>query len=341
MKKYLALTLFFVINISVNGQNQDLTKLYEKVNPAVVVILTEVKDVVNVGAVTKTVSSEGLGSGFLISDKQIITAAHVVQVAEKLNVKFSDGEIIPAKVITSFNTADVALLELIWPRKNAITVKLGDSDKAKIGSRVFVVGAPFGLSHSLSSGYVSGILKDEESKNPFTISEFIQTDAAINTGNSGGPMFNMQGEVIGIVSKILTESGGFQGIGFAATSNLAKTLLLEKKKFWSGIEAKPISGKMAEIFNLPQKSGLLVQKVVKTSPLGIIGLKSGDVEMTIDSQKILVGGDIILSFNGIEIESTEESLIKLAKMLENRETDDPIELTVLRAGKVITLGRRK
>jgi len=341
MKKYIALTLYFVINFSVKGQNQDLTKLYDKVNPAVVVILTEVKDVVNVGAVTKTVSSEGLGSGFMISDNQIITAAHVVQVAEKLNVKFSDGEIIPAKVITSFNTADVALLELIWPRKNAITVKLGDSDKAKIGSRVFVVGAPFGLSHSLSSGYVSGILKDEESKNPFTISEFIQTDAAINTGNSGGPMFNMQGEVIGIVSNILTESGGFQGIGFAASSNLAKTLLLEKKKFWSGIEATLIAGRMAEVFNLPQSAGLMVHKVVKFSPLGVLGLKSGDIEIIINNKKILVGGDILLSFNGIEIGSTEESLIKLANMIENRETDDPIELTVLRAGKVITLGRRK
>jgi len=339
MKSIIAFFLLLFINISVNAQ--DLTKLYEKVNPAVVVIITEVENVVNVGSVTKTVSSEGLGSGFLISDKQIITAAHVVQVAEKLNVKFGDGEIIPAKVITSFGTADIALLELIWPRKNAVTVKLGDSDKAKIGSKVFVVGAPYGLSHSLSSGYVSGILRNDKTKNPFTKSEFIQTDAAINTGNSGGPMFNMQGEVIGIVSNILTESGGFQGIGFAATSNLAKILLLETKMFWSGIETKPIAGKMAEIFNLPQKSGLLVQKVVKTSPLGIIGLKGGEIEMIIDNQKVLVGGDIILAFNGIRIEDSDEALLSIAKMIEVRESNDPIELTVLRAGKVVTLGHRK
>ena len=339
MNRIVVFFLLLFISNSVNAQ--DLTKLYEKVNPAVVVIITEVKEVVNIGSVKKTVSSEGLGSGFMISDNQIITAAHVVQVAEKLNVKFGDGEIIPAKVITSFNTADVALLELIWPRKNAVTVKLGDSDKAKIGSKVFVVGAPYGLSHSLSSGYVSGILKDDKTKNPFTKSEFIQTDAAINTGNSGGPMFNMQGEVIGIVSNILTESGGFQGIGFAATSNLAKNLLLEKKKFWSGIEAKFISGRLAEIFNLPQESGLLVQKVVEYSPLGIIGLKGGDIDLIIEGQKVLLGGDIILSFNGVKIESSDEALVKLAKMIEARETDDPIELTVLRAGKVITLGRRK
>jgi serine protease Do len=341
MKKYILLSLVLLINLSVKSQNEDLTKLYEKVNPAVVVIITEVKDVVSVGSITKTVSSEGLGSGFMISDKQLITAAHVVQVAEKLNIKFGDGEIIPAKVITSFNSADVALVELIWPRKNAVTVKLGDSNKAKIGSRVFVVGAPFGLSHSLSSGYVSGFLKDGKTKNPFTISEFIQTDAAINTGNSGGPMFNMDGEVIGIVSNILTKTGGFQGIGFAASSNLAKNLLLEKKKFWSGIEATPIIGRMAEIFNLPQKGGLLVQKVVEYSPLGVLGLKSGDIEMIIENKKILVGGDIILTFNGIKIEYTEEALSRLAKMFEDRELNDPIELTVLRAGKIVTLGRRK
>lgn len=339
MKSIIVFSILLFINISVNAQ--DLTKLYEKVNPAVVVIITEVKDVVNLGDVTKTVSSKGLGSGFMISNNQLITAAHVVQVAEKLNVKFGDGEVIPAKVITSFNTADIALLELIWPRKNAVTVTLGDSDKAKIGSKVFIVGAPYGLSHSLSSGYVSGFLKDDTTKNPFTKSEFIQTDAAINTGNSGGPMFNMEGEVIGIVSNILTQSGGFQGIGFAATSNIAKYLLLETKKFWSGMEAKPISGKLAEILNLPQPSGLLVQKVVEYSPLGVIGLKGGGVEITIENQKILLGGDIILAFNGIKIEESDESLLKIAKMIESRKENDPIELTVLRAGKVVTLGRRK
>jgi len=119
----------------------------------------------------------------------------------------------------------------LYPRKNAVTVKLGDSDKAKVGSRVFVVGAPFGLEHSFSSGYVSVFKRNLQDKNPFTKYEYIQTDASINTGNSGGPMFNLQGEVIGIVSNILTKSGGFEGIGFATTSNLTKELLLEKNIF--------------------------------------------------------------------------------------------------------------
>jgi len=130
IKKIVLLTFLF-LSISINGQS--LSELYKKVNPAVVVILTEQKELVSSGKMTKTVTSGGLGSGFMISDTQIITAAHVVQVAEKVDVEFLDGEIIPAKVISAYATADVALLELIWPRKNAITLRLADSDQVNIG----------------------------------------------------------------------------------------------------------------------------------------------------------------------------------------------------------------
>lgn len=337
--KYLILSLLFLATLSI--QSQDLSKIYEKVNPAVVEILTEQKDIVNIGSETKTVTSGGLGSGFMISDKQLITAAHVVQVAEKVTIKFLDGEVIPANVISSFSSADIALVELLYPKKNAVIVKFGDSDKAKIGERVFIVGAPFGLGHSFSSGYVSGFKRNIQDKNPFTKSEYIQTDASINTGNSGGPMFNLQGEVIGIVSNILTKSGGFEGIGFATTSNLTRSLLLEKKHFWSGIELIPLTGKMAQIFNLPQKTGFLVQKVVFSSPLGVIGLKGGDVKMTIGGNTLLVGGDIVLAFDGIKIEESDEVLSKIADKIQETSEDDPIQVTVLRAGKIITLGRLK
>jgi len=337
MKKYI---LFSFLLLTLTIQSQDLSEIYNKVNPAVVEILTEQKEIVGYGATTKTVTAGGLGSGFMISDTQVITAAHVVQVAEKVTVEFYDGEKIPANVISSYNTADIALIELLYPRKNAITVKLGDSDKAKVGSKVFVVGAPFGLGHSFSSGYVSGFKRNVQDKNPFTKYEYIQTDAAINTGNSGGPMFNMQGEVIGVVSNILTKSGGFEGIGFATTSNLTRKLLLEKKPFWSGMEVIPLTGKLAHIFNVPQETGLLTQKVVLSSPFGVIGLKAGDMEMEIAGTKIIVGGDIILAFNGIEVKATDESFLEIATMMQERNAGDSIELTVLRAGKVIKLGRR-
>lgn len=332
-------TLFMLL-VTITLKSQSLNDLYEKTNPAVVVILTEQKELVSSGKMTKTVTAGGLGSGFLISENQVITAAHVVKVAEKVNVQFVDGETIPAKVISAYSVADVALLELIWPKKNAVTIKLADSDKVRIGDQVFVVGAPYGLGHSLSSGYVSGKIDMKEDENPFTNAEYIQTDAAINTGNSGGPMINMEGEVVGVVSNILTKSGGFQGIGFAASSNITKELLFEKKIIWNGTDLIPLTGKLAKIFNLPQESGLLVQRVVKVSPFGVLGVEDGDTEITIGAEKLIVGGDIILEINGVKFEDSDESLSNIAKTIERKETESPIELKVLRAGKVIMLGRK-
>ena len=337
MKKILII-IILLSNLVVKAQS--LSELYEKTNPAVVVILTEQKELISSGSMTKKVTAGGLGSGFMISDTQIITAAHVVQVAEKVDVEFLDGEKIPAKVISAYSTADVALIELIWPRKNAVTVKLADSDQVKIGEPVYVVGAPYGLGHSLSSGHVSGIIRNKKDKNPFTNSEYIQTDAAINTGNSGGPMFNMKGEVIGVVSNILTESGGFQGIGFASSSNITKELLFEKKIIWNGTDLLPLTGKMARIFNLPQESGLLVQRVVNSSPFGILGLEDGDVEMTINGEKLIAGGDIILAINGVKFENSDESLLEISKVISRKEETAPLEIVVFRAGKIVTLGRR-
>lgn len=329
---------FILLSVSVKAQS--LSDLYEKVNPAVVVILTEQKELISSGNTTKTVTAEGLGSGFMISETQIITAAHVVQVAEKVSVEFLDGEIIPAKVISAYVAADVALIELIWPKKNAVTLTLADSKQVKIGERVFVVGAPYGLGHSLSAGYVSGIINDTNDKNPFTNSEYIQTDAAINTGNSGGPMINMKGEVIGVVSNILTESGGFQGIGFASSSNITKELLFEKKILWNGTDLIPLTGKIAKVFNLPQESGLLVQRVVNVSPFGIIGIEDGDIEMTINGEKLIVGGDIILSINGVKFENSDESLLEISKVMQIKEENSSLEIVVFRAGKKVTLGRK-
>ena len=333
-------TFLFALLLGGFANSQSLTDLYKKTNAAVVVILTEQKELITSGKRTQTVTAGGLGSGFLISENQVITAAHVVNVAEKVNVQFVDGETIPAKVVSAYSTADVALLELIWPKKDAVTLTLADSDQVEIGDQVFIVGAPYGLGHSLSSGYVSGIIDHKKDKNPFTNSEYIQTDAAINTGNSGGPMFNMQGEVIGVVSNILTKSGGFQGIGFASSSNITKELLFEKQIIWNGTDLVPLTGKMARIFNLPQESGLLVQRVVKVSPFGVLGVEGGDTEITINDQKVIVGGDIILEINGIKFEENDESLLAISETIQRKGTNSQIELKVLRGGKIVILGRK-
>ncbi len=336
MKNTPFLLFFFMICIC---RSQDLSTLYETVNPAVVVIFTQEAKLQSNAGITKTVTSEGLGSGFMVSDSEIITASHVVDAAEQLRVRFLDGTIISAKVISTFKTADVALIKLDIPKKDAVTVSFGDSDQVKIGEQVFVVGAPFGYSHSLSSGYVSGIIKNKQGNNPFTQAEFIQTDAAINTGNSGGPMLNMKGEVIGVVSQILTKSGGFEGIGFAATANITKNLIANHRTPWLGFDAYPLTGKMKRLFNVPQNSGLLVQRVVFGSTLYKMGLQGGDTEVIIDGQKLIIGGDIILAFNDIEFDLTDESLLELGELAKNLKPSDPFEIKVLRNGAIMVIKR--
>jgi len=225
---------------------------------------------------------------------------------------------------------------MAYSKRDAVILTMGDSDAMNIGSKVFVIGAPFGLHHSLSSGYISGKLGGEgEISNAFTHLEYFQTDAAINTGNSGGPMFNMNGEVIGIVSYILSQSGGFEGLGFAATSNVANDLLINRNPFYLGIDGVALSGETAGIFNLPQSAGYLVEKVVFLSPAGIMGIKGGEYKGTIEGKEIILGGDIILAIDNIEFSA--KNLIPISNHFNGLKAGDSFSLKIIRRGKVMTL----
>lgn len=332
------LFIILCLLLTLKSNSQDLSAIFEKVSPAVVAIHTEESSIItSPSSNSEKVTNKGLGSGFLISNKLVVTAAHVVKVPDKIIVQFSDGKTTTAKVVASYSGADIALIELFIPRINPTIIKFGDSDKLKIGQEVFVLGNPLGVGLSLSSGHISAFKKQSLGKNPFTNTEFIQTDASINQGNSGGPMFNLDGEVVGIVSHITSISGGSDGIGYATSSNLAAKLLLNNKMPWFGAELYSLSGKQAKLFNLPQPSGLLVQRVASSSIFESMGVREGNVEVTIAKQKLIMGGDIILSFNDIQYEVSDESLIKIAdfanKLIENPE----FEMKVLRDGKIITL----
>ena len=313
--------------------------MFENVSSAVVQIQTKEKEVVGEGQMKQTVTAEGLGSGILISsDGQILTAAHVVQTAEDVKVVFKNNETIPAKIIATEKNADVALIKLVWPPsdKKIHIPKVADSDLVKTGEQIFVIGSPYGLTQSLSVGHISGRHEKKSVAHNMTLMEFFQTDAAINTGNSGGPMFNMKGEVIGIVSYILSESGGFQGLGFAATSNMATKLLLEEKGVWFGVDGVLLSGGIARIFNLPQNGGILIQKVANLSPGSIMGLQGGLYNMNLEGEKFIVGGDIILSILGKKVEN-EEDMLDLSPKIKALMKGEIMHLTVMRGGMLVDL----
>lgn len=337
MKK-LVLVYFASILITVTVQAQDLSKLYNSVIPTVVTISVEGKEVItDASTMSKAlVSTAALGSGVVISDKgEIMTAAHVIAAADKVTVTFMNGEEVPAQVVTNNQDADVALIKLVWIPKGMKVAPLGNSDNVRIGEEVMIIGAPLGLDRSMSAGHISGRMADDISDN-FTKTEFFQTDASINHGNSGGPMFNMKGEVVGIVSFILSQSGGFEGIGFAVTSNVAKNELMGKQPFWFGITFEPISGAVAQVFNLPQEMGLMVQKVAANSPAEIAGIRPGIFDMTLEGNNLLVGGDIILKVGNFDISPTMDQNA-FRNEIASTQPGSSIPVKVLRGGNVIDL----
>ncbi len=316
-----------------------VAKVFQKVHTSVVVIKTSEREILETGQ-KRPVSIEGIGSGVLISqDGMVLTAAHVVQTADVVVVEFLTGEKLRARVVASEPSADVALLKLVVPPPDVYVARLGNSEDAKVGDEVFVIGAPLGISHTLTVGHISARRPSNTIQSGFRLGEFFQTDAAINQGNSGGPMFNMEGEVIGVVSYIISQSGGSEGLGFAVTSNTARELLLGEPSFWSGLEGLPLSGDLAGVFNLPQPGGVLVQKVAANSPAESLGLMPGRFLATIKGESLLVGGDIILSVMGVEVGEIHFAAIREA--IRALESGDTLRVEVLRQGKRVSLAAVK
>jgi serine protease Do len=333
MKKVLVFAVILSLAIT-TGFSQNLSELFDEVKASVVVIHVLSKQNTGLGNPYQQTEFGGLGSGFLVSeDGMVVTAAHVVNDAAEIMVIFSDGQEIPARITNLANQADVALIKLQTAPKNPTVAKIGESDLVKVGDPVFVIGAPMGLEYSLSAGIISGRHKLGKMTSSFNEAEFFQTDAAINTGNSGGPVFNMNGEVIGISSSILSRSGGFEGIGFAATTEIARNLLVDKPSYWWGVTPVLLSDELAGIFNLPQSAGILIESVTDKSPAYFAGIKGGYIKMVIADQEILVGGDIILAINDIPVTS-EENLAKIADFVIELPAKTPFNVTILRKGKV-------
>jgi len=234
-------------------------------------------------------SITSLGSGFIVDPKgYIVTNNHVIAGADEITVILGNKKEYKAKVIGHDEETDLALLKI--DADNALpAVKLGDSDHARVGDWVMAVGNPFGIGESVSVGIVSARNRDLRAGN---YDDFIQTDAAINKGNSGGPLFNMAGDVIGINTAIYSPNGSSVGVGFATPANLAKKVIADLRQFgeiqrgWLGVRIQSLTDDIAESLGLKSKAGALVTQVIPGSPAESAGLKLSDVILTFDGQKI-------------------------------------------------------
>lgn len=339
MKFRLALSLVFLLLSAGLAQSngQQLRDAFRKVKQAVVIVRTQQKEPAPFPQ-QGMVSLDDLGSGVLIAnDGKVLTAAHLVQAADKIEVEFPAGEVIPARVIGSVVNADVALLQLEQMPKSSAPAPLGDSDKAEVGDQIFVVGAPYNLSQTLTAGHLSGRHRAGKEAGNWTAVEFLQTDAAINSGNSGSPVFNMDGEVVGIVSSIMSRSGGSEGLAFAATSNTVKHFLLERKPFWFGIEGVLVAGDLAKALNLPQPAGVLVQRVAKGSIAWRLGINPGTLRAQVEDADLLLGGDIILCVNELQITENNGSYEPIYNCIGTLKPGDSLVIKVFRQGQIVKL----
>ena len=267
-------------------------------------------------------SRSSLGSGFVIDASGIIvTNNHVIADADEITVNFADGTKLEAELIGKDPKVDIAILR-VKPEKPLKAVKFGDSTKSRIGDWVMAIGNPLGLSGTVTLGIVSAINRDINS-GPYD--SFIQTDAAINRGNSGGPLFNMAGEVIGINTAIISPSGGSIGLGFSIPSSLAKGVADQLIKYgetrrgWLGVQIQTVTDEIAETLGMDKAKGALVGDVVPNGPAADAKIKSGDV---------------ILTFDGKEVEQMRD----LPRIVAETPVEKEVEVVVLRKGKEVTLG---
>ena len=290
-----------------------------------------------------------LGSGFVI-DKSgyIITNYHVVQGAKSIQVAFSNNTSIKARLVGSDPSTDIAVIKVNTPSSALTPLTLGNSDLVQVGDSVVAIGNPFGLSRTVTAGIVSAIQREIQAPNDYEIDHVIQTDAPINHGNSGGPLINARGEVIGVNAQIETggTTDGNVGVGFSIPSNTVKTVVAQLIKTGKvehaaiGILAQDLTPDLAKTFRLPVKSGVLVETVQAGSGAAKAGIKAGTENVTVAGESYKLGGDIIVAVDGGPV----HDLAGLRDAVAMMKPGDTITLTIYRGSEKLTvklkLGRR-
>jgi S1-C subfamily serine protease len=320
-------------------------QVYERAAPAVVQITTTLAG----SSGSAAPGGRALGSGFVIDkDGHIVTNFHVVEGAERIQVGFSNRETVEATLVGTDAATDLALLEVDLPAQAFAPLSLADSDALVVGEPVVAIGNPFGLERTVTAGIVSALQRAVTSPSGSTIDHVIQTDAPINHGNSGGPLLDSMGRVIGVNSQIETGGAGDGnvGIGFAVPSNTVKTVVAQLlangkvERAFLGVAARPIEPGLARAYDLPVDRGLLIETVTPSTGAARAGLVAGDEDVVVEGESYRLGGDVIVSADGVKV----ATIADLRDAVTAHKPGDAMKLEIYRDGAkrtvTVTLGRQ-
>ena len=321
-----------------------VNEIYERAAPGVVQINSQA------GVSSASADQQALGSGFVVDKSgHIVTNFHVVQGANQIRVGFSNRDTVEAKLIGSDPSTDLAVLRVTVDASALTPLPLGDSDVVEVGDSVVAIGNPFGLDRTATAGIVSALQRLIRSPDPrFSIDHVIQTDAPINKGNSGGPLLNARGEVIGVNTQI--ETGGIStgnvGIGFAVPAKTVKNVVAQILRNgrvehpYLGITGQPITPDVVQSYPLPVEQGVLVESVADASGAEKAGVQPGDTEVVVAGETYILGGDIVVAADGKKVSSIEDLRDAIAAHMPG----EKIKLQIFRDGErssvTVTLGRR-
>ena len=320
-------------------------QIYEEAGPGVVQVTTSGVESGNPFFGPQATSS--LGSGFVVDrDGYIVTNYHVVEDAQEIEVNFSGDDRVPAKIVGSDPSTDLAVLKIDAQSRALTPLPLGNSDEVHVGDAVVAIGNPFGLERSVTAGIVSALQRDITAPNGYTIDKVIQTDAPINQGNSGGPLLNARGQVIGVNSQISSETGGNVGIGFAVPVNTVREVVSQIKESgkvehaYLGVQMQAVTPELAETVNVPLDEGVMIVGVVEGSPADEAGLQGGDQQVIVGGRSYVLGGDIVTRADGQPVTSPDD----LRSMIMEKSPGDSMTLDIQRGQSartvIVTLGQQ-
>jgi len=280
-------------------------------------------------------TSQAQGSGWVYDTTgHVVTNQHVVEGASDITVRFANGSTHPATLVGTDPSTDLAVLTVDAPASLLRPLELGDSTGVAVGDAVVALGSPFGLEGTITSGIVSALHREMTAPNNFTINDSIQTDAAINHGNSGGPLLNMRGQVVGVNAQIESESGGNDGVGFAIPSNTVRAIVSQL------IDTGEVEHAYLGITMVTTENGVAVTEVKPGTPADAADIKPATGMRTVDGERVPTGGDVIVAFDGKPIAGSAD----LQSAVDGKKPGDEVSLTVVRDGQRttihVTLGTR-